>query len=203
MNLGGLLALRWDMNKKILIGSLVAVVILILVSFTGVVGYQTTKSSNIAKASPLFTVRTSRAIDEESKGLSCDYVGKGEDITISLPTYNNRNTQLQKVIDVISKMDDTIFKGFLNLIINQIQKDDEQEDVNINEIINTVYQVRNHPDRIIFDYTAQNSPVTWGGVFLSTVCWTPGCYILSLILILVYVLLGIPLTCSFEDCPTL
>jgi len=135
MNLGGLLALRWDMNKKILIGSLVAVVILILVSFTGVVGYQTTKSSNIAKASPLFTVRTSRAIDEESKGLSCDYVGKGEDITISLPTYNNRNTQLQKVIDVISKMDDTIFKGFLNLIINQIQKDDEQEDVNINKIV--------------------------------------------------------------------
>jgi len=44
------------MNKKILIGSLVAVSILVLVSFTGVVGYQTTKSSTIAKASPLFRI---------------------------------------------------------------------------------------------------------------------------------------------------
>ncbi len=191
------------MNNKILIESIIAVAILILMSFTGVVGYQTTKSSTIARASPLFTVRSSRAIDKESRDIACDYVGKDKGSTISLPTYTSRNTQLQKIIDVISKMDDTIFKGFLNLIINQIQKDDEQEDVNINEIINTVYQVRNHPDRIIFDYTGQNSPVTWGGVFLSTVCWTPGCYILSLILILVYVLLGIPLTCSFEDCPTL
>ncbi len=57
------------MNKKILIGSIIAVAILILVSFTGVVGYQTTKSSTIAKASPLFTVRSSRAIDEESEDI--------------------------------------------------------------------------------------------------------------------------------------
>ena len=48
------------MNKKILIGSIIAVVILVLVSFTGVVGYQTTKSSTIARASPLFKVRTNR-----------------------------------------------------------------------------------------------------------------------------------------------
>ena len=55
------------MNKKILMGSIVSVAILILVSFTGVVGYQTTKSSTIARASPLFTVRSNRAIDKESK----------------------------------------------------------------------------------------------------------------------------------------
>jgi len=55
------------MNKKILIGSIIADVILVMVSFTGVVGYQTTKSSTIVKASPLFTVRSCRAIDEDSK----------------------------------------------------------------------------------------------------------------------------------------
>ena len=53
------------MDKKILIGSIIAVAILVLVSFTGVVGYQTTKSSTIDVASPLFTVRSSRAIDKE------------------------------------------------------------------------------------------------------------------------------------------
>jgi len=57
------------MNNKILIGSIIAVAVLVLVSFTGVVGYQTTKSSTIAKASPLFTVRSSRAIDGESKDI--------------------------------------------------------------------------------------------------------------------------------------
>ena len=61
------------MRKKLLLGSIIAVVILILVSFTGVVGYQTTKSSTIARASPLFSVRSKRAIDEEIKDLTCDY----------------------------------------------------------------------------------------------------------------------------------
>ena len=59
------------MKKKILIGSILAVVILVLVSFTGAVGYQTTESSAIARASPLFTVRANRAIGEESKDCNC------------------------------------------------------------------------------------------------------------------------------------
>ena len=74
--------LELDMNKKILISSIIAVAILILVSFTGVVGYQTTQSSTMARASPLFAVRSSRAIDEESKDIVCDYIGKGNTFPI-------------------------------------------------------------------------------------------------------------------------
>ena len=73
------------MNKKILIGCIIAVVILILVSFTGVVGYQTTKSSDVARTSPLFSIRSTRAIDKESKDLTCDYVGKGVENSLSIP----------------------------------------------------------------------------------------------------------------------
>ena len=94
------------MNKKILIGSIIAVAILVLVSFTGVVGYQTTQSSTIAKASPLFTIRSSRAIDEESKDLSCDYVGKGEEIILSFPKRDEKKVLLQKFINRIRKMND-------------------------------------------------------------------------------------------------
>ena len=97
------------MNKKILIGSIIAVVILVLVSFTGVVGYQTTQSSTIAKASPLFTVRSSRAIDEESRDLNCDYVGKGEESVLSIPKRDSKTASFQKFIDRISKMDDETF----------------------------------------------------------------------------------------------
>ena len=78
------------MNKRILIGSIIAVAILVLVSFTGVVGYQTTKSSSIARASPLFSVRSSRAIDEESKDIVCDYVGKEEELVLSIPKRDNQ-----------------------------------------------------------------------------------------------------------------
>ncbi|UCD14590.1 MAG: hypothetical protein JSW60_04005 [Thermoplasmatales archaeon] len=75
------------MVKKILIGSIIAVAVLICVSFTSVVGFQSVKSN--VKASPRFTVRTKRAIDEESKDLTCDYVGKGEEIIIPLPKRND------------------------------------------------------------------------------------------------------------------
>jgi len=50
------------MNKKILLGSILSVAILILVSFTSVLGYNSVDSD--VKASPLFNIRSSRAIDE-------------------------------------------------------------------------------------------------------------------------------------------
>ena len=53
------------MNKKILIGSIIAVAILIGISFISVVGYNSVESN--AKASPLFNIRTQRAIDGERK----------------------------------------------------------------------------------------------------------------------------------------
>lgn len=108
------------MNKKILIGSIIAVTILVLVSFTSVVGYNSVESNS--KPSPLFTVRSNRAIDEESKDLTCDYVGKDKDVTIPFPTFNSRNTLLQKVIDTISRMDDETFNRFKILVFEQIRK---------------------------------------------------------------------------------
>ena len=56
------------MGKKIIfLGSIVSFVILLVVSFTSVVGYQTVTSS--LKDSPLFTVRTKRAINEEPESI--------------------------------------------------------------------------------------------------------------------------------------
>ncbi|UCD13327.1 MAG: hypothetical protein JSW60_07155, partial [Thermoplasmatales archaeon] len=104
------------MNKKILIGSIIAVAVLIGVSFTSVVGYSNVKSNSI-ETSPLFTVRTKRAIDEESRDLIYDYVGKGEEIIIPLPKRKDRAVLQQKFIDIINSMDDTTFNRFLNIVI--------------------------------------------------------------------------------------
>ena len=65
-----------------------------MVSFSSVVGYQTTKSSAIAKASPLFTIRTSRAIDEESNECNCqdasrDNLAKAVKLLTRLEVYIN------------------------------------------------------------------------------------------------------------------
>ena len=118
------------MNKKILIGSIIAVAILVLVSFTGVVGYQTTKSSTNAKASPLFAVRSSRAIDEENKDFVCDYVGKGEESVLSIPERDTQQYMLGKLINKVRKMDDKSYDRFVELVkayVNQKDKTNDKE----------------------------------------------------------------------------
>ena len=93
------------MNKKILVvGSILAVVILITVSFTSVVGFQS-NSITKAKESPLFTVRTKNAINEKQDALTCEYVRKDKGFTIPLPTYDIRNALLQKLINRIRDLD--------------------------------------------------------------------------------------------------
>ena len=135
------------MNKKILIGSIIAVAILILVSFTGVVGYQTTKSSTIARASPLFTVRSSRAIDVESKDIACDYVGKGEDI-LFIPRRNSKKVLIQNVIDRISKMDDETFNKLIFFTINKIKHSNNSNQKYIDELLTALPHIRENPKEL-------------------------------------------------------
>ena len=140
------------MNKKILIGSIIAVVILVLVSFTGVVGYQTTKSSTIARASPLFSVRSTRAIDRDSKDLTCDYVGKGEESILSIPKRDDITALFYKFVDMISEMDDETSEKLITFLINYAQKNKRLNDKNPNKIRETLYLLRDDNKSIpIFD----------------------------------------------------
>ena len=173
------------MNKKILIGSIIAVAILVLVSFTGVVGYQTTKSSTIAKASPLFTVRSSRAIDEESKDFSCDYLGRGEESILSIPKRDSETSRIQKAIDSISKIDDETFDRLVDFLINRQGKRIKEE--NIPEMINVLHQLKINPDEIK-NYIAdekENELYTEEG-FCETVgfIWVPECWVALFLLII-------------------
>ena len=71
------------MKKKILIGSIIAVVITVLVLFTSVVGFETTKSNSI-RLSPLFYARSKRVINGEEIELDIRYINKGEECIIPL-----------------------------------------------------------------------------------------------------------------------
>ncbi len=104
------------MNKKILIGSIIVIAILIGVSFTSVVGYRSVASD--VKASPLFNIRSSRAIDEESGDLSCAYVGKGEDINIPILKRSPNGFLINRALNLIKKMDRDTIIGYFDEFMN-------------------------------------------------------------------------------------
>ena len=145
-------------------------------SFTGVVSYPTTKSSTIARASPLFTIRTQRVIDEESKDLTCDYVGMGEESILSIPKRVDRTALVQKFIDIISKMDYISFNRFVDFLINCQGKMIKEE--NIPEMINVFYQLKINPDEIK-NYVAEekeNKLYTAEGCETVGFIWTTECW---------------------------
>lgn len=77
------------MKKKIVILSIGAAVILILVSFTSVVGFQNNESDK-KKMSPLYRIRTNKALNENIKdSLTCNYVGKGK-LMLLLPSLEEK-----------------------------------------------------------------------------------------------------------------
>jgi len=131
------------MNNKIPIGSIIAISILIGVSFTSVVGYRSVDSD--VKASPLFNIRTSRAIDEENNIVTSEYVGKGDVINLSIPTRDNNIEAFQKFIDLISYIDDVKFNFFIRFIANNIQNNKRIRDKNIGSIETALIYFRNEP----------------------------------------------------------
>jgi len=175
------------MKRKILIGSIIAVVILVLVSFTGVVGYQTTKSSTIARASPLFTVRSSRAIDEESKDIACNYVGKGEVTDIYLPKGNDRTDSVDALINVVKRMDDKSLRRFAYLITYRLKQSDELQQYDSEDIFQSLKQLRDNPDNVI-PYMEKETEETF---YLTCTC--PSIGIGPILYCLIFTLLMIPI----------
>ncbi len=139
------------MKNKILLGSIIAVVILVLVSFTGVVGYQTAKSSTIAKASPLFNIRTSRAIGKESKDITCDYIGMGEENTLSFPKRDGIKIFMQKIIKIVNQMNDEKLEDLFLTLKNLMQKDDKFNNRDLTKIREPLHQLKLN-DELKFEF---------------------------------------------------
>ncbi len=143
------------MKKKILLGSIFSVVILILVSYTSVIGYQSNPNTNI-KESPLFNIRTSRAIEEEDGEFSCGYIGKSKEIKIPLSKLDQRMKIIFKFIDSISKMDENTFNKFIDYGINYITNDKKIKNKHIAEILFSFRCIRNNPEDIKMDIINEN-----------------------------------------------
>jgi len=94
------------------------------------------------KESPLFNIRSSKAIGKESKDLTCDYVGKGEENRLYFPKRDDRAEFVQKVIDIISKMDDEKYEEFIGLVIERISKSNVAEKNIIQENLQLLYNLK-------------------------------------------------------------
>ncbi len=153
------------MNKKLLLGSILAVVLLVLVSFTGVVGFQSVKSDS-AINSPLFNVRSKRAIDKESKNtLTTNYIGKQNKVVIPflIPT---RATMIKTIIERIKEIDDSAFNQLLLYVIYASDTDFTESGKLPPEIVEVIQIIREETDNIV----AQDNPEP-----LTSACQTLDC----------------------------
>ena len=169
-----------DINTKILVGSIGAVAILILVSFTNVVSVQSTTSDSVNE-SPLFCIRTKKTIDEENLGvLTLNYLGKENNLKLFIPSSNNEKVLLRKAIDRLQGMDDVTFTKFLENVLRWLTTQDRYKDVNVPQLIFTLYQIKENPE-IFGQYLANdNDDLTEGSVPTEDI-WFPGCYLLEVI----------------------
>jgi hypothetical protein len=166
------------MNKKILIGSIISVVILILVSFTSVVGYNNIESD--FQSSPLFNIRSRRAIEEESGDFRCEYVGKRNTINLLIPKRNSEIEFIVNMNDLISKMDDDTFNRFIKNIKSIINRDNRIENSNL--FLQMLYQLRRNSkekNTDILKYNVDYFPFTDN--LFSWCNWEFGCILYDLI----------------------
>lgn len=198
-----------EMNTKILLGSIGAVAILILVSFTNVVNVQSTTSDSVNN-SPLFSIRTRKAINEESQGdLTSNYLGKGNELKVFIPSGNNEKMLLRKAINRLQGMDDATFTKFLENGLRWLMTQERYKDVNVLRLISDLHRIKENPE--IFErYFANHYEDLTAGDIPSVYVWFPGCNLLKgiaiiILGILIFILWTIfpttAITCSY--CPLL
>jgi len=107
------------MKGKLLIGSIFTVMIIILVSFVSVVGYQAVKVNNNESSSPLFTIRTQRAIQKVSENnYISNFIGKNKEIYLGFSNSISLPTWVEQLVDWIEKNTKLIDKLFENILVN-------------------------------------------------------------------------------------
>jgi len=158
------------MNKKILIGSIIAVAILVGVSLTSVLGYQSVESN--FRESPLFNVRSGRAIEKDSNDLSYYYFGKDNKITLPFTEQDSDKTSIQKAVRWINNMSNDEFYRTIILVIDKAIKDNIIESEQIPIVISILFSIKEKPTSYSFFKTPATSCFcSYGGLSCSPFCY--------------------------------
>jgi hypothetical protein len=177
------------MKIKVLLGSVGAVVILILVSFTNVVGVQST-TSGTASDSPLFSIRTNKATNNENNRVfTSEYLGKGLN-ALPFPLRDNRTALIQKVIEIIEKMDEKAMFAFITMNIARMNIGNQRKDNSNLEISTALNQLKSNRDILtnyINDIKNNNAPKPF--TLAGPGCqWRPGGWLIEIVLFVLVLL---------------
>jgi len=81
------------MNIKVVVGSIFGAVLLVVVSFASVVGYQSTPAHDYELQTPLFAIRKQQALEKTCSGGVSAFLGKGSQTNL-FPAQANRQEEL-------------------------------------------------------------------------------------------------------------
>jgi hypothetical protein len=172
------------MNKKILIGvCILATTIMILTGLSPVIGFQRIKTIG-ATGSPLFQVRTSRAINDDTMKITGEYVRQGE--LMPFPLNNLRDSPYLKTIDSIGDMNDEEIHRITDQLLSYIQMKDEFNDIDEDDLLNLLFEMRRNPDLMKYNLGGNGEDYSdySYGIYRCTSdnIWIPGCRMLALMI---------------------
>jgi hypothetical protein len=128
-------------KKKNIIGSIGTVALILLTSFTMVIGKQV--NNETSANSPLFALRIQKTINREKKAITSYYLGRGRENEIPFIYRDNRFETLNIIIERISKMGDNQLTELAGLIGSNTMIN-----ANRQQILRLLYQIKNNPDEI-------------------------------------------------------
>lgn len=189
-----------EMKIKLLLGSIGTVVILILVSFTNVVGLQSQSSESVIN-SPLFEYRTKKAINDTISIYHYQYITMNNILTIPLSAPDQRVQFVLRFVQSIVQMDDTTFNELLTYSITYLNKDNKIRQTNIAEIITGLKNIRRNPEYIIHQIANQTCAIdnncNTNQQYTIDAEWIPGCLLAVIIELLIYVFVIYPIAFIF------
>ncbi|MBE3122633.1 MAG: hypothetical protein IMZ58_10580 [Thermoplasmata archaeon] len=132
-------------KKPLVLVSICAVVLLVLGSLSTVVGYQSVKSTGISD-SPLFSIRTRKATNQQQNILLPEYLGKGNGNLLQFPFRDNNTELLKNIFKSIKKMDDATFQRFLVLLRQCLKETTSLNKMQLLEINEVLTEIRKQAD---------------------------------------------------------
>ena len=176
-------------KKPLIVVSILAMVLLVMGSLSNVIGYQSVKSTTV-NDSPLFSVKTKRATNQQENIITSQYLGMGKENLLQFPLRDNKIESLIKAIEFISKMDDKAFAHFTELVIQGSKQDESLRDTKTNEIVQMLHQIRTQPEASINMLMSRSNgrldPTT--NCFESILYYVPGCTFKLVIFVIIILL---------------
>ncbi|UCD12925.1 MAG: hypothetical protein JSW60_04990 [Thermoplasmatales archaeon] len=196
------------MNKKALVISSLAVVIIVLASLNPVVGTNIVKS-DASIVSPLFAVRTQRSSYEGAiKKVDANYLGKGNIMSLFFSKKTSLQSEIDRAIKIINAR-----PQILPMMMDKIALMPEivallkENDITINEFKSQMHQLINNPALLKEKIDEAVSITGDEPLPLGLSTSNPlGCFIVFLVLAPIFALIGVIIatitiiTCIAPDC---